>query len=98
MDLALNGRLALVTGSTAGIGFAIAASLAREGARAIVNGRAQASVDRVVSQLKSATGSEVQGFAGDVSVEEVAADLARTHAGVEIFVNNLGIFEPKPNL
>jgi NAD(P)-dependent dehydrogenase (short-subunit alcohol dehydrogenase family) len=96
MDLALKGKLALVTGSTAGIGLAIAASLAREGARVIVNGRAQASVDRVVSRLKSATGSEVQGFAGDVSVEAVAADLARTHAGVEILVNNLGIFEPKP--
>jgi NAD(P)-dependent dehydrogenase (short-subunit alcohol dehydrogenase family) len=60
MDLELKRKLALVTGSTAGIGLAIATTLAQEGARVIVNGRAQASVDEVVGQLRSATGGDVQ--------------------------------------
>ena len=67
MDLNLTGKLALVSGSTAGIGFAIASTLAQEGARVIVNGRSQSSVDDVVAQLKAETGTDVQGFAGDLS-------------------------------
>jgi NAD(P)-dependent dehydrogenase (short-subunit alcohol dehydrogenase family) len=96
MDLDLKGKLALVSGSTAGIGLAIATTLAREGARVIVNGRSQSSVDDAVAQLKSATGGEVQGFAGDLSTAAAADELARRHPAVEILVNNLGIFEPKP--
>ena len=95
MDLSLDGRLALVSGSTAGIGFAIAAALAQEGARVIINGRSQAAVDAAAAQLRS-TGVEVQGFAGDLSKADVADALARRHPNVEILVNNLGIFEPKP--
>jgi NAD(P)-dependent dehydrogenase (short-subunit alcohol dehydrogenase family) len=94
MDLDLKGRLALVSGSTAGIGLAIATVLAREGARVIINGRAQASVDEVVARLKS-DGSDVLGFAGDLSQAETARALAETYPGVQILVNNLGIFEPK---
>jgi NAD(P)-dependent dehydrogenase (short-subunit alcohol dehydrogenase family) len=97
MDLQVNGKLALVTGSTAGIGLAIATTLAREGARVIVNGRAQLSVDKVVVELKSATKSDVQGFAGDLSQAAVAEEVARRFPAVEILVNNLGIFEPKPS-
>jgi NAD(P)-dependent dehydrogenase (short-subunit alcohol dehydrogenase family) len=96
MDLKLHGKLALVSGSTAGIGRAIATTLAHEGARVIVNGRSQSSVEDVARQLRSATGSDVLGFAGDLSVAAVAEDLARIHPKVEILVNNLGIFEPKP--
>ncbi len=96
MDLQLKGKLALVTGSTAGIGRAIAATLAREGARVIVNGRTKASVDEAVAMLRSTTGGEVEGFAGDLSVAACAEQLARDHPGVQILVNNLGIFEPKP--
>ena len=96
MDLQLNGKLALVSGSTAGIGLAIATSLAREGARVIINGRAQSSVDKVVAEMKSATKGDVQGFAGDLSQSTFAEDLARRFPKVEILVNNLGIFEPKP--
>ena len=96
MDLDLKGKRALVSGSTAGIGLAIATSLAREGARVIVNGRAQASVDRAVAELKAATGGDVDGFAGDLSTAEAAEALARRFPEVEILVNNLGIFEPKP--
>lgn len=96
MDLQLSGRLALVSGSTAGIGFAIAAALAREGARVIVNGRKQEAVDAAVAEIKTSTGSDALGFAGDLSRAEVAQALVGKHPGVEILVNNLGIFEPKP--
>ena len=96
MDLQLKGKLALVSGSTAGIGLAIASTLAQEGARVIVNGRKQEAVDEAVAQLKSSTGGDVLGFAGDLSKAEVANELARRYPDVEILVNNLGIFEPKP--
>jgi NAD(P)-dependent dehydrogenase (short-subunit alcohol dehydrogenase family) len=96
MDLQLKGKLALVTGSTAGIGLAIATTLAREGARVIVNGRSKASVDEVVASLKSGTGGDLQGFAGDLSVASSAEQLIWKYPGVQILVNNLGIFEPKP--
>jgi NAD(P)-dependent dehydrogenase (short-subunit alcohol dehydrogenase family) len=95
MDLQLKGKLALVSGSTAGIGLAIASTLAQEGARVIVNGRKQEAVDEAVAQLKSSTGGDVLGFAGDLSKAEVANELARRYPDVEILVNNLGIFEPK---
>ena len=96
MDLKLKDRLALVTGSTAGIGLAIATTLAREGARVIINGRSRASVDEVVVSLRSATGGDLQGFAGDLSNASSAEQLVREYPGVQILVNNLGIFEPKP--
>lgn len=95
MDLNLQGKLALVSGSTAGIGLAIVTTLAEEGARVIVNGRSQASVDSAVAQLKAQTGGEVHGFAGDLSTAAAADEVARRFPGVEILVNNLGIFEPK---
>jgi short chain dehydrogenase len=94
MDLELKGKLALVSGSTAGIGLAIATTFAREGARVIINGRAQASVDDAVTELRSRTGGSVEGFAGDLSKPSSAEELGRRHPGVEILVNNLGIFEP----
>src|SRR4051812_46943787 len=96
MDLKLKGKLALVSGSTAGIGHAIAAALAGEGARVIVNGRAQASVDKAMASIRAAEGGEVLGFAGDLGTPEAAEALAAKYPGIEILVNNLGIFEPKP--
>ena len=66
MDLKLRGRRALVTGSTAGIGRAIAASLASECASVIVNGRLQSSVDKAVVELQATTGGDLVGFAGDL--------------------------------
>ena len=96
MDLQLQAKLALVTGSTAGIGLAIATTLAREGARVIINGRSRAAVEAVVASLSSTTGGDLQGFAGDLSVASSAEALVRECPGVEILVNNLGIFEPKP--
>jgi len=96
MDLHLNGKLALVTGSTAGIGLAIASTLAQEGARVIVNGRSRSSVDDAVKRLRSTTPGDVQGFAGDLGTAAAAEEIARAHPGVEILINNLGIYEPKP--
>ena len=95
MDLQLSGKLALVSGSTAGIGHAIAVALAAEGARVIVNGRSQSAVDEAVGRIVAGAGGEVLGFAGDLSKAEVAQALVDKHPGIEILVNNLGIFEPK---
>jgi len=96
MNLQLTGRLALVSGSTAGIGHAIAQALAAEGARVIVNGRSQASVDLAVARMTAGDGGEIIGFAGDLSTAAAAQALVARHPGIEILVNNLGIFEPKP--
>lgn len=95
MDLQLKDKLALVSASTAGIGLAIATALAREGARVIVNGRTQAAVDRAISAIHQDTGNTALGFAGDLSQAAAAEALAAQYPGVEILVNNLGIFEPK---
>ena len=95
MDLGLKGKLALVSGSTAGIGLAIATTLAQEGARVIINGRSGPSVDEAVIRLKATTGGDVLGFAGDLSAAAAAEDLAQRYPGVEILVNNLGVYEPK---
>jgi NAD(P)-dependent dehydrogenase (short-subunit alcohol dehydrogenase family) len=92
MDLQLNDKLAVVSGSTAGIGYAIAEALAKEGARVVVNGRTQSAVDEAVSKI----GHGAVGFAGDLSDATKAAELVRKYAHVDILVNNLGIFEPKP--
>jgi NAD(P)-dependent dehydrogenase (short-subunit alcohol dehydrogenase family) len=96
MNLQLENRLALVTGSTAGIGYAIAALLAREGARVVINGRTQERVDDALSRLRAETGGDVQGHAGDLADARVAEALARAVPDVEVLVNNLGIFEAKP--
>lgn len=95
MDLGLTGKLALVTGSTAGIGFAICEALAREGARVIVNGRSKESVDAAVARLNALAPGGAVGFAGDMTSAAAAADLVRQFPSVEILVNNLGIFEPE---
>jgi NAD(P)-dependent dehydrogenase (short-subunit alcohol dehydrogenase family) len=97
MDLQIVNKLALVTGSTKGIGFAIAASLAREGARVIVNGRAEKSVAAAVAKIRAAVpAAKLESFAGDLANADTAEVLVKQFPGVEILVNNLGIFEPKP--
>jgi NAD(P)-dependent dehydrogenase (short-subunit alcohol dehydrogenase family) len=96
MDLKLKGKRALVTGATAGIGAAIAASLAREGAHVIVNGRSAAGVETAVAALKAESGGDLVGFAGDLGTAAPIGKLVRRHPEVDILVNNLGIFEPKP--
>lgn len=96
MDLELGGKLALITGSTAGIGHAIATALVRERARVIVNGRTPDAVDDAVAELAAVGGGVVEGFAGDLGTAQAAETLVRRFPDVEILVNNLGIFEPKP--
>jgi NAD(P)-dependent dehydrogenase (short-subunit alcohol dehydrogenase family) len=93
MDLQLSKKIALVTGSTAGIGNAIATVLAAEGATVIVTGRSETAVEAAVAKMKTETKGEVLGFAGDLSVASVAEALVRKHPTVDILVNNLGIFE-----
>jgi len=92
MDLQLSGKTALVTGSTAGIGFAIAQALAREGADVIVNGRTQARVDAALAKL----GTAARGLAADVGTREGIDVAIERFPTVDILVNNAGIFELKP--
>jgi NAD(P)-dependent dehydrogenase (short-subunit alcohol dehydrogenase family) len=96
VDLKLSDKLALVSGSTAGIGYAIAETLAREGARVVVNGRTQSSVDEALRKLNTAAGRTALGFAGDLGTAAAADEVARQYPDVEILVNNLGIYELKP--
>ena len=90
MDLQLDGKLAFVTGSTAGIGFAVAASLARERCRVIINGRTQARVDAALAKLPDAVG-----LAADLGTSGGVAEAIRRFPNVDILINNMGIFEPK---
>lgn len=94
MNLQLEGKTALISGSTAGIGFAIAAALAAEGTDVILNGRTQNAVDDAVARLGIPAKGKVLGFAGDLSDAKAAEALAKAHPDVDILVNNLGIFEP----
>lgn len=97
MDLGLNGKTALVTGSTAGIGFAAALELAREGARVIVNGRTQQRVTAAQQQiLKAVPNAKVEAAVADLSTAEGAAAVIQAFPDVDVLVNNVGIFEPKP--
>lgn len=96
MDLQVNGKKALVTGSTAGIGLAIAKSLAAEGARVVVNGRTEERVAAAVAEIKNDyPEAEIAGVAGDLSTAEGVASVTRFADSVDILVNNMGIFEIK---
>jgi NAD(P)-dependent dehydrogenase (short-subunit alcohol dehydrogenase family) len=97
MDLQLDGKRALVSGSTAGIGYAIVQALASEGAHVILNGRTKARADAAVQKLNSAAlKGKVEGFAADLGTSDGVSEIVARFPDVEILVNNLGIFEPKP--
>src|SRR6201991_3126012 len=94
MKIDLSGKTALVTGSTAGIGHAIARGLAASGASVVINGRGQDKVDAAVRKLEGA-GAKVRGIAADVSTEAGCKALVARLPEVDILINNAGIFEPK---
>jgi NAD(P)-dependent dehydrogenase (short-subunit alcohol dehydrogenase family) len=96
MDLQLQSKRAFVTGSTAGIGYAIAEALAREGASVIVNGRTQQRVDQAISKLRDSVPSQqAAGLAADLGSAEGTQKAIDQFPEVDILVNNLSIFEPK---
>ncbi len=96
MQLGLEGKTALVTGSTAGIGYAAALELAREGASVVVNGRTAARVDEAIAKIKADTGSgSVAGVAADLGTADGCAAAIAQVPELDILVNNVGIFEPK---
>ena len=94
MNIDLSGKTALVTGSTAGIGHAIAKGLAASGASVVINGRGQDKVDAAVRKLEG-TGAKVRGIAADVSTAAGCKALLAALPEVDILINNAGIFEPK---
>jgi NAD(P)-dependent dehydrogenase (short-subunit alcohol dehydrogenase family) len=97
MNLELIGKRALISGSTKGIGFAIASQLAAEGAQVIVNGRSEGAVHSALQQIRRAVPeAKVEGFAGDLATTEATDGLLKLFPTVDILVNNLGIYEPKP--
>lgn len=96
-DRGLAGKTALVSGSTAGIGYAIALGLAREGARVWVNGRTQARVDAAIRSIREeAPEAMLEGVAEDLGTATGCERIIRRVPFVDVLVNNLGIFEPKP--
>ncbi|MES2027738.1 MAG: SDR family oxidoreductase [Pseudomonadota bacterium] len=96
MKIDLTGKTALVTGSTAGIGHAIARGLAATGAQVVVNGRNQGKVDAAIAAItKAVPGAKVKGVAADVSTAEGCNALVSALPEVDILINNAGIFEPK---
>jgi NAD(P)-dependent dehydrogenase (short-subunit alcohol dehydrogenase family) len=96
MDLKLAEKVALVSGSTAGIGLAIARSLAAEGAHVYVNGRTQERVETATTAIRSETpGAKVDGIVADFSGTAGAEAVIAKLPAVDVLVNNVGIFEPK---
>src|SRR5260370_291823 len=96
MDLRLNGKRALITGSTVGIGFAIAMALAEEGAEVVVNGRSEEKVReakrRIAAKISKA---KIVGITADLSSSDGVTRITEAYADIDILVNSVGIFEPR---
>src|SRR5713101_2230418 len=99
MEFGLKGKRVVVSGSTAGIGFAIAAALAAEGAQVIVNGRTETRVSAAVESIRQRVkNADVRGIPADLGTARGVAAFLQQVPEADILVNNLGIFEPKPFL
>jgi NAD(P)-dependent dehydrogenase (short-subunit alcohol dehydrogenase family) len=97
MKIDLSGKQAVVSGSSAGIGFAIARGLADAGAAVVVNGRSAKTTDAAARRLSELVpGAKVAGVAADLSTADGVAQFVSRVGTADILVNNLGIFEPKP--
>lgn len=97
MHIDLTGKTAIVTGSTRGIGYAIAEGLARTGASVVLTGRKQDQVDRALAQLRAAVpAAQVRGVAADLGTAQGVATLKAAEPQADILVNNVGIFNPQP--
>jgi NAD(P)-dependent dehydrogenase (short-subunit alcohol dehydrogenase family) len=97
MNLGLQGKIAVVSGSTAGIGLAIATVLASEGARVIVNGRTESRVNDALEKIRQRVpGADLRGVAADLGTADGAESFLKKAPDADVLVNNLGIFDPKP--
>jgi NAD(P)-dependent dehydrogenase (short-subunit alcohol dehydrogenase family) len=97
MRIDLNGKRALITGSTVGIGFAIAAGLAKSGAAVVINGRSDKSVETAKKRLlQKLPQANVEGVTADLSTAKGASAFVEQAGDADILINNVGIFEPKP--
>ncbi len=97
MDYQLTGKLCLVTGSTAGIGLAIATSLAAEGAEVIINGRTDDRVAEAIEKIRAKhPHAKLKAFAGDLSKVDEVTEVDERFQRLDVLVNNLGVYEPKP--
>jgi NAD(P)-dependent dehydrogenase (short-subunit alcohol dehydrogenase family) len=96
MQIDLSGKSAVITGSTAGIGLAIAKGLAASGASVVVNGRASSAVDKAIAGVNAdAPSSKVSGFVGDLGTAEGCERLVASHPACDILINNVGIYGPQ---
>ncbi|WP_417443068.1 SDR family NAD(P)-dependent oxidoreductase [Joostella sp.] len=97
MDLELKGKRAFISGSTKGIGYAIAKTLAKEGAEVVINGRTQSSIDDAIKSIsKEIDNANITGYVCDFSSPEEIKSLISALGEVDILINNVGVFEPKP--
>src|SRR5438445_11475730 len=97
MNLQLDGKKTLVTGSTAGIGFAIARALAREGASVVITGRTQQLVDNATENIrKEVRDAKISGIAVDLATPDGISKCSQAAPNVDVLVNNVGVDEPKP--
>jgi NAD(P)-dependent dehydrogenase (short-subunit alcohol dehydrogenase family) len=96
MDLQLKGKTAFISGSTQGIGFAIAYNLLKEGANVVINGRSESKIAEAIAKLNETfPDGNVSGIAADFSKVEEVNSLLEKLPQVDILINNAGIFEPK---